>query len=216
MKTLAVLARKGGVGKTTLAVHLAVVAGQAGRRVILVDADPQRSATGWWEARADEAPELVQCNAAQIGDALKAAEAAGVDLAVVDTRPSVEADTVTVARQSDFVLIPSRPSILDLRAIGATVDVVVAVKAHAAIVLNAVPPGRGTAEAALTAEARAALAAYQVAVAPVTIGQRAALAHALVDGQAVTEFEPNGKASAELRHLWNFVRSALWRRRERS
>ena len=209
-RVLALLARKGGAGKTTLAVHLAVAAVQAGRRVLLVDADPQGSAADWWRTRSADAPELVQCEAEQVADVAAAARRDGVDLVVVDTRPSVQADTVALARLADLVLIPTRPAILDLRAIGATAEVVRSVKARALVVLNAVPAGRGDAEAALTAEARQALNAYKVPVCLVALGARAALSHALVDGRAVTEFDPSNRAAAELQALYRTVEEALW------
>lgn len=155
-------------------------------------------------------PELVECEASGLPAVLKAAEEAGVDLAVVDTRPSVEADTAAVAKLADLVLIPTRPAILDLRAIGATVQVVQAAKRPALIVLNAAPPPRGSTQAAITAEARRALAAYPAPVAPVAIASRAALSHALVGGLAVTEFEPAGKASVEMQALFTIVRKSLW------
>ena len=108
------------------------------------------------------------------------------------------------------MLIPTQPAILDLRAIGATVQVAQAAKRTALIVLNAAPPPRGPAEAAITAEARRALAAYPVPVAPAAITSRAALSPALVGGLAVTESEPAGKAAAELHALFAIVRIALW------
>jgi chromosome partitioning protein len=210
MQTLALLARKGGTGKTTIAIHLAVAAVQAGRRVLLLDTDPQHSAGDWWRARAGNAPELVECEARLVGDVLQAAAADGVDLAVVDTRPSVEADTADIARLADLTLIPCRAGVLDLRAIRATVEVIRAVQARAVIVLNAVPASRGFGENSLTAEARRALDAYDLPVAPVAIGHRAALAHALIDGRAVTEFEPDGKAAGELRRLYRHLETSLW------
>ena len=209
MKTLALLARKGGAGKTTLAVHLAVIAVQSGQRVLLVDTDPQRSTAAWWRSRSAATPELVECEAGDLPQVLAAARADGVELAVIDTRPSLEADTATVARLSDFVLIPTRPTILDLRAIGATVEVVQAVNRRGAIVLNAVLAGRDGEESPQAAEAREALAAYALEVAPVAVGNRVALGHALVDGLAVTEFDPAGKASAELQALFRFVLEKL-------
>ena len=209
MKTLALLARKGGAGKTTLAVHLAVIAVQAGKRVLLVDTDPQRSTAAWWRSREADTPELVECEAGDLPQVLAAARADGVELAVIDTRPSLEADTATVARLSDFVLIPTRPTILDLRAIGATVEVVQAVNRRGAIVLNAVLAGRDGEESPQAAEAREALAAYALEVAPVAVANRVALGHALVDGLAVTEFDPAGKASAELQALFQFVKRRL-------
>ena len=117
MRTVALLARKGGTGKTTLAVHLAVLAAESGRRVLLVDTDPQRSAGDWWRVRETDVPQLVECAAKRVPAVLEAAERDGIDLVVVDTRPSVEADTADIARLADLVLIPTRPGILDLRAI---------------------------------------------------------------------------------------------------
>jgi chromosome partitioning protein len=211
MKTLALLARKGGAGKTTLAIHLAVIAARAGKRVLLVDTDPQRSAAAWWRSRPADVPELVECDATKLAPVLAAAEEAGVDLVVVDSRPSVEADTGAVAKLADLVLIPTRPAILDLRAIAETVRVVTNAKKPALIVLNATPAARaGVREAAITAEARRALAAYDVPVASVAITSRADLSHALVGGLAVNEFAPNGKAAAELGELFKIVEKALW------
>ena len=210
MKTLALLARKGGAGKTTLAVHLAVLAVQSGRRVLLVDTDPQRSTAAWWRSRSAATPELVECEAGDLPQVLAAARADGVELAVIDTRPSLEADTATVARLADFVLIPTRPTILDLRAIAATVEVVLATNRPAAIVLNAVLAPRDGEESPQAAEARQALTAYGIPVAPVAVGNRVALGHALVDGRAVTEFEPGGKAAIELQSLYRTVKEHLW------
>ena len=212
MRTLALLARKGGTGKTTLAVHLAVLAAETGRRVLLVDTDPQRSAAEWWRVRRTDEPRLVECPAARVPEVLEVARRDGLDLVVIDTRPSVEADTVKIARLSDMVLIPTRPGILDLRAIAPTTEVLRPGRSNTAsmIVLNAVPAGRGAAEAALTSEARQALETYGLAIAGVAIGQRAAFASALIDGRSVTEFDPNGKAASELRRLFSLVEVVLW------
>jgi chromosome partitioning protein len=212
LRTLALASQKGGAGKTTLALHLAVIASQAGLRTVLVDCDPQRSAAGWWHSRQATQPELVETEPARLHELIPAAEADGADLLILDTRPSVERDTLDVARAASFVLIPTRPAILDLRAIGATVEVVKAAGTRAAIVLNACPPApRAGAEAALTMEARRSLeAAHGLPVVPAAITQRAALAHALIDGRAVTEFEPTGKAAAELRALWRYLENEAW------
>jgi chromosome partitioning protein len=179
--------------------------------VLLVDTDPQRSAAAWWRSRPADVPELVECDATKLAPVLAAAEEAGVDLLVIDSRPSVEADTGAVAKLADLVLIPTRPAILDLRAIAETVRVVTNAKKPALIVLNATPAARaGVREAAITAEARRALAAYDVPVASVAITSRADLSHALVGGLAVNEFAPNGKAAAELGELFKIVEKALW------
>jgi chromosome partitioning protein len=77
------------------------------------------------------------------------------------------------------------------------------------IVLNGTPPSRGFGEASTTADARRALADYDIPVAPVTIGLRAALAHALVDGRAVNEIDPTGKAAQEMARLWKLTETVL-------
>lgn len=205
MKVLTLLAQKGGTGKTTLAVHLAVLAVQEGRRVVLVDADPQRSTGDWWRARAELFPELVECDADQLPDVVKAAKADDVDLVVIDTAPHAEGAAVTAARVADLVLIPTRPAILDLRAIRASVELVRGIRCKAAIVLNACPPARGVGEAGIVYEARHGLVEYGLPVCPASVTQRAALSHALIDGRAVTEYEPGGKAAAELQNLWNWL-----------
>jgi chromosome partitioning protein len=209
-RTLALLSQKGGSGKSTLALHLAVIAQQAGLRTLLVDCDPQRSAGGWWRARAADMPELVETSPDNLRAVVKAAADDGVSFIVFDTRPSVERDTAEVARVADFCMIPTRPSILDLRAIGATVDVVKALDRRAAIILNACPAARGVGEASVTAEARRGLEVYGLPIAPQAVTLRAALAHALIDGRAVTEFEPDGKAAGELRRVWKWTEQALW------
>lgn len=210
MKTLALLSQKGGSGKSTLAVHLAVIAQATGRRTVIIDLDPQRSAAGWWETRTADTPEMVEATPGDLRAVLDAARDDGVDLAVVDTRPSAGADAAAAAAVADLVLIPTRPAIFDLKAISATVDVVASAKAPAFIVLNGTPAARGIGEASVTADARRVLADYGISVAPISIGLRASLAHALVDGRAVNEFDPTGKAAAEMNKLWQLTEQTLW------
>lgn len=205
------LSRKGGSGKTTLAIHLAVATQAGGRRVLLIDADPQGSAAAWWQARAEATPELEPVTPEKLSGVLDKARKSGVDLVVIDTRPSVEADAAQVAALSDFVLIPTRPAILDLRAILATLDIVKGSSLRAALVLNACQAPRGAGDAAATVDARNALKAFGVPVAPVSIVQRAALSQALVGGMTATEIEPDGKAAKEIRTLCRFVEKELFR-----
>src|SRR4051794_30314736 len=97
MKVLGMLSRKGGSGKTTLAIHLAVAAQAGGRRVLLIDADPQGSSAAWWQARAEATPELEPVMPDKLSGVLDKARKSSVDLVVIDTRPSVEADAAQVA-----------------------------------------------------------------------------------------------------------------------
>ncbi len=205
MKTLSLIAQKGGTGKTTLGIHLAVQAQRAGLRVLLVDTDPQGSAGAWWQRRQSEEPALVQAEGMELAGVLDGARARGFELVIVDTAPHSSHQSRACAQCSDAVLIPTRPAILDLDAIGSTTALVADLEVPAEIVLNACPPPTRAHEPRIVAEAREALAAYKVPVCPVAVSQRAAYSHALIDGRAVVELEAHGKAAAEINALWRTV-----------
>ena len=208
MKILTILAQKGGAGKTTLSIHLAAAANE-GRVVVIGDADPQGSAAVWSRRREEPSPEVVPIDARGLKRAVKAAAKGGVDLLVIDTPPHSTKVASLAASLSDMVLIPTRPAILDLEAIGDSVTIAQKVKTPGAVALNCCPPPTRYGEAAIVREARDALAAYGMGVAPVALSQRAAFSHALIDGRSVTEFEKNGKAADEIRALWNWVEKEL-------
>jgi chromosome partitioning protein len=209
MKVVGMLSRKGGVGKTTLAVHLAVLAQISGRRTLLVDLDTQQSAAEWWRAREADSPQLVETEPSNLRVVLEAARTDGVDLVVVDTRPLVEPDAALIAGLADLILIPTRPAILDLRAIVRTIDAVKGAARRSLVVLNACPPQREGEEAALTGDARRAVAAFGVPVAPVAIVTRSVFASALLSGLTAVEAEPGSKAAQEMHALWRVVEKEL-------
>lgn len=200
MKTIAVISQKGGAGKTTVAVHLAVCAEQNGHRVALFDLDPQASAAKWADHRGGNIPEVVSAQAARLPQLLAVARTGGAGLAIIDTAPNSDSSALIAAKAADFILIPCRPSRFDLDAIGATIDLARLAGRPAAVVLNAVPP-RGS----LADEARAAIAANLGSVAPVSLHHRAAFASAVIDGRTVQEFEPNGKAAVEIASLYDWI-----------
>jgi chromosome partitioning protein len=209
MKTLSLIAQKGGTGKTTLGIHLAVQALRDGRSVLIIDTDPQGSAGAWWQRRQAEVPALVQGQGTALPGMQAEARARGFDLVIVDTAPHSSEQSRACAECSDAVLIPTRPAILDLDAIGITTALVAGLSVPAEIVLNACPPPLLGHETRIVAEAREALGAYPVPVCPVAVSQRAAFSHALIDGHAVVEFEAHGKAAAEIDALWRAVKPRL-------
>jgi chromosome partitioning protein len=205
MKTIAVISQKGGTGKTTLALHLAVAAGNG---AAVVDLDPQASATAWRDLRRAESPAVVSVQPARLAQALETAKSARAAFVIVDTAPHSEAGALAAARAADLILIPCRPALLDLRAISASGDIVQLAKRveAAAIVLNACPP-RGS----LPDEAQSALGAYGLKIAPVRVGHRTAFVRALVDGLTAQEWEPEGKAAAEIDELYKWIRIQVGR-----
>ena len=200
MKTLAVISQKGGAGKTTLALHLAVGAIAAGKSAAVVDLDPQASAAGWRDTRTAEEPAVVSAQAARLSQVLEAARGNGADLAIIDTAPHSEASALAAARAADLILVPCRPAILDLRAVGSTIDLARLAGKPSAVVLNAVPPRGGLAD-----EAAAAIGNYGVPVSPIRLGHRAAFVHALTAGQTAQEYEPEGKGAEEVTHLYMWL-----------
>lgn len=211
MKTLTIASRKGGAGKTTLAAHLAVQAELEGVSVLLVDRDIQGSLSWWWRLREGDTPALVAADVdVTVPEVLAAAAADGVELVIVDTPPHADVEIVEAVRASDLTLIPCRPGPFDLAAVGATLELVQALKKPLLAVLTACPPGLGgVGEPGPVREARTVLSGMGFEVASATVGQRAAMAHAITSGQAVSEFDAESKASREIRRLWNEIRERI-------
>jgi chromosome partitioning protein len=209
MQTVALLARKGGAGKTTCAIHMGALAQAGGQRVLFFDLDPQRSLATWWQSRAADTPPLIETDPARLADLLGEADREGYDLAVVDTPPAVTFDTARVAALASLVLIPLRPSILDIYAVESTAAVVRTTRTPAILVLNACMPPTGAGEAPTTLEARAALKGMTLPVAATALAQRMDYARALNSGEAVTEFAPASKAAAEITRLWHEVHQEM-------
>jgi len=201
MYTVAILSQKGGTGKTTLTLHLAVASERAGKAAAVIDLDPQASAAGWKDSRTGETPVVVPVPSSRLPQALEAAKAGGAALTLIDTAPHATDAALAAAEAADLVLIPCRAGILDLRAIGTTARAVKLAGKPAYVVLNAMPPRAPN----VLADARAAVAVHGLQVAPFTIQQRAAYAHALTAGQTAQEYEPFGKAADEISQLYAWL-----------
>lgn len=199
MKTLAITNLKGGVGKSTLTVHLAVEAQRRGLRVGIVDTDygQQSSARTWHSSRADKSLPVMAARVTELTYYLQQARAAGMDLLLIDTAPNAGPDAVDVARLVDAIVIPVRPAVFDLDALRATQAIVQAAGIEAIAVINFARPHHKK-----TDQAREMLQQAGLRVAQTVIGSRVAYETALETGQAVCEFEPRGKAAAEIAALF--------------
>lgn len=203
MRTVAVLSNKGGTGKTTLSLHLAVAALRDGMPAAVIDLDPQSSAQGWSESREGDEPIVSGVPVSRLSRGLEMVRTSGVGLAVLDTPPNTGEASVAAARLADLVLIPCRPGILDIRAIGVTAEAVRQSGKPGFVVLNAVPvQGSRVVE-----DASAACAQHGLSVAPVVLHQRAAYGHALTIGLTVQEYEPDGRAAEEVSALWAWIKT---------
>lgn len=204
MKTLVISSQKGGAGKTTIAAHLAVAAVSAGHGpVALIDTDPQASLAKWWNKREAPTPAFSVATVQGLRDHLAALALSGVKLAIIDTPPAVTATIRAVIAEADLVLIPTRPSPLDLEAVGATVELVEDAGRRMIFVVN------GAANRArITGDAAIALSQHGT-VAPVTLYQRTDFASSMIDGRTAQEIDPDSKAAEEVGKLWTYVSTHL-------
>lgn len=200
MKTVAIVGSKGGVGKTSLSINLAVAAAIKNKETVLIDLDPQASASKWKDSREAESPVVISCQASRLEKVLETAQDGGAQLVVIDTAPHSESSALAAIRAADLILIPCQPSILDLRAIGNTIDLVKLAKKTATVVLNSVPT-RGS----LGDEAADAIKEYNIPIAPVRIYERTAFVRSLAAGLAAQEYEPRGKAADEIWQLYKWI-----------
>jgi chromosome partitioning protein len=200
MRSIAFLSQKGGSGKTTLAIHIAVAAQGAGDRVVLIDTDPQSSALAWAQARKAEDPAVHKSTATGLAKLLEKARLEDHTLAVIDTPPHAVPGVDLIAQTADFLVIPCRPSVLDLAAISSSVHLAQASGKPAVFVLNACDPRAPEVE-----QSKTLLAKHGFPVAPVDIGHRRAFSRALSTGSAVTEFEPRGRGAEEINKLWEWL-----------
>src|ERR1700712_3970264 len=183
MQTITIAARKGGVGKTTLATHLSVIAAGPKRPVLLFDTDPQRSLKWWWDLREGDTPALIECDARELAKILPTAKKEGVAFAIVDTPPHAENSILDAMRVADLVLVPTRPGPFDLAAVASTFDLAKSIGASPLAVINHAPPQTGASEPAIITEAREAIRLLGADVATASIAQRVALSHAIISGQ---------------------------------
>jgi len=217
MQIITVAQQKGGVAKTTLAIHVAAEAVRKGWRAVILELDRQGTASLWSEARpyaadaedllkgvdkAKVAPEVVHVDAVRLETALAALVSAGADLVVIDL-PGSPAVTPAI-RAADFVLIPARPNEVDIVASGETLATVGRLKKPYAYVLTFIPAQGNRAE-----ETRDALEGEGHTVAPDGLSLLVDFSDAISTGQTVQELKPNGKAAGQVRALWKWLEKQL-------
>lgn len=204
MKNIAVIARKGGSGKTTVAVSLAIAAFRRGHTVQIADIDPQASAAEVLKARQIEGPRVVQTT----GEALYAARnepSLGLGLRVIDT-PAATADAIAHAiGLAQVSLLVVRPTFLDLAATLQTAQILRRLRRPGLILLNQAPTTRGGIEPPAVKRALAALRLMQLPVAPVILRSRTSYQTSLAMGCSVEESGGDARAAEEVADLWTYV-----------
>lgn len=202
MQTVAIVSQKGGAGKTTLAIHLGVAACKAGLVSLIVDADPQATASKWATWRGGGDPEVIDCAAhALLARKLQQAAGLGAQFAVIDTPPHADIMAREACRAADLILVPCRPRAFDLDAIQTTADLAKASGKPAFVVFMAGPPRAPT----LYADASQLVQQFGLQVAPAMLSDRAAFHHSTERGRSANETEPDGKAAEEVARLWTWL-----------
>ena len=204
MHVILVATQKGGSGKSTLCAHFGALAQREGQ-TLLVDADPQGSLSFWYKRREADTPLLAKADGNTFPGILEAAKEDGVQWVVVDSPPHNAALISSLMSRATVTVVPVRPGPFDLDAVAATLAMAKSLKAPIACVINAAPPPTRDAEISIVSEARAMLSDMGAPVLPGQVSQRAGLSHALISGQSVNEYDPQGRAATEIASMWSQV-----------
>lgn len=201
MMIIAVLNQKGGVGKTTLSVHLAAAFAERGKRVLLVDADPQGSALDW-SANRQGAPlfPVVGIPKKSLHRELPPV-AANYDMVVIDGPPRVYEVARSAIMASDLVMIPVQPSPYDVWAAKEIVDLLEEAAAFKEKLKSVFVINRKIVNTAIGRDVTQALAGFHLPVLKTKISQRVNFAESAAQGQTVLETDPNSLASKEIKAL---------------
>lgn len=194
---ITVAQQKGGVGKTTVAAHLAV-AWSARRKVALIDMDPQGSLSIWHEVRQAngiQQPVFEQVAGHRVVQRARAL-AAENDIVVIDSPPHAQTDARLAIRCADLVVLPLQPSLLDLQALQATLALARDSATEAVLVMNRVP-ARGR----LFGDVSQRVQAMDLPLAKSTLGNRVAFAESMAHGRTATETHRRSRASEEVAAL---------------
>ena len=210
MRTLSILSRKGGTGKTTLALHLAVAARASGLSTMVADLDRQQSAVDWRRLRE---PDDLRVEAVKPGALFPRQQdlaRQGLDLLIVDTGPSVEGDVEQAARCADLCVIVARPNFFDVRAVADSAALVSGLSRPAVFVINQAPSRRSGFEPPAVMRAVRDLQGFGYPVAPIGLRARATYQHGVAAGRTAQELDPHGMAASEIGALWSWMFAALW------
>lgn len=199
-KVVVIAQQKGGAGKTTLAIQLAVAWEKGGKRVAMLDVDPQGSLAAWRSLRdrtvgEDSGPRVEALSGWRLGNRLPG-NANGADLVVVDSPPHAETDAKAAIRAADLVILPIQPTMLDLWATEATLTLAGAEKTPALLVLNRVPPRSLAAEAVATE-----ITERKWPLARSVLGNRQAFAASINEGKGIVETARSSTAGQEIEAL---------------
>ncbi|CAA9306620.1 MAG: ParA-like protein [uncultured Microvirga sp.] len=199
MKAITFVTQKGGSGKSTLCISLAVAAQETGRSVCILEMDRQATVSDWAEHRQSSSPEVAQIDAPQLDQVMQSLKGTAYDYVFIDT-PGVDSPgTLSAIRAADLCIIPCRPTPADLRAFKPTLAAMYRLEKKFSFVLNQTPP-----RSYRIRDAADGLAVLGM-LPDINVVSRNDHQDAIGLGQGVTEYNPKGRAAEEIRRLWTWI-----------
>jgi cellulose biosynthesis protein BcsQ len=210
MQILTIFGRSG--GRTTTCLNLAVIAASNKLSVGIIDGDPARSLSHWYNIRRGAGFAHLGRDITLLGNSnqgleemLNTARQLDVDWVIIDSAPALGHQIFAEQRIADVVLIPTGPGFLDLRVSVRCAEKVRFVGCKFAVVINNSPPCRDGLDAPIVRVARNVLKAKRLCSWRGQITRRLAVMDSVVQGQGVVESDPLGRSTYEYRKLWNAV-----------
>lgn len=202
MKIITVANRKGGAGKSTCAAHLSIEAANSGKRVILIDLDPQKTLESWWKKRDEESPYMADATTEDLENKLHVLREKKIDICIIDTPGDTSLNAQLGIKNADLVIIPSKPTAPDLTSIGRTISMVKEYeKPYIFVITQAISRAKST------IQALSVLSEFGP-VAPSPISNRISYANAMGSGKSASLEDK--VAAEEVSNVWEYVRQKLY------
>lgn len=204
MFVLAVVGQKGGSGKTTLAINLAVAAAECGLTAVIIDLDQQANAANWKDRRKPENPAVVSAPPSRLRQTIEAASQHGADFVVIDNPGKADSGAIAAASFADLVFVPVGPQMFHLETLPGVYTLLQAAQRTPPtfVVLNELHPS-ATVQAEKVKQMVAEV--YPFKVCPYHLSHLDIYATTADSGQSPLEIDPTGRAATEIRRVYKFT-----------